>query len=147
MTQIQVIWEATGAAVLLCNAVRDIRTRKIFLPLSVLYGVAGLILELVTREGGLREAASGLLFSCIPGVLFLLLARISEEKIGYGDGILVLVFGIGLGLYENLFALQAALLLAGVTSLVLLVLKKVRKKDTLPFAPFFAAGFFLRHLF
>lgn len=84
-------------------------------------------------------AAAGLM----PGVLLLMLAFISRQQVGSGDGWTVL----GLGLWLSPAAL--ALLVAGagaagaVAAAVLLVLRKARFQRKIPFIPFLLGGYLL----
>ena len=74
------------------------------------------------------------------GAALLFLAFVTREEIGYGDGWLVLVMGMSLGLK---FSFLSFLLALGISALVggcLLIFRKVRRNYRLPFAPFLLAG-------
>jgi leader peptidase (prepilin peptidase)/N-methyltransferase len=64
-------------------------------------------------------------------------------KIGMGDGILLCVTGIGLGFWNNLELFGVALFLAAVLSIILMILRVVDRKKSIPFIPFLFAGYLI----
>lgn len=68
---------------------------------------------------------------------------ISRGGVGMGDVKLLSAMGFLLGLYGSICVLLYAQLAALVCAVILLVSRKATWKDTLPFAPFFTAGFLL----
>jgi len=72
----------------------------------------------------------------VPGLLLLLLSRISRTSVGTGDGITVLALGLMLGLSLELTALVLGLFLSAVLCTILLLLRKVSRSSALPFLPF-----------
>lgn len=69
------------------------------------------------------------------------------KLMGLGDSFLVLFLGLFLGFPSILLALIFAFLLGGFFSFVLLILKKKKLKDEIPFAPFLISGFFFSFFF
>ncbi len=124
---------------LLTEGIRDFRKRKIAMFSVIVYGVFGLGLQLfILKESGLYIAGGAII-----GILFLALAKITEEQVGYGDGWVLMVTGIYLGFRENMFLLVLSLLLTASVSLILLLLKKVRKQSSLPFVSFMVPAYIL----
>lgn len=76
------------------------------------------------------------MFSLVPGVILLLMGFFSGEKIGYGDGALVIVLGILEGGANCLWDVAIGLLVLMIVVTILLMLKKVGKETEMPFAPF-----------
>lgn len=74
-----------------------------------------------------------LIIRMFPGMLLLLLALLTKERIGYGDGITVLLIGLWCGGVFAAAAVCIALFLSGFYALVLLIR---RTGHTLPFLPF-----------
>lgn len=68
---------------------------------------------------------------------------VSRGGVGMGDVKLLSAMGLLLGLYGSMCVLLYAQLAALVWAVALLVSRKASWKDTLPFAPFFTAGFLL----
>lgn len=74
------------------------------------------------------------------GGFFLLLALLSKGGIGGGDIKLMAVLGLWLGYRNILAALFFTFLIGGLFSVFLLLLKKKRRKDRIPFGPFLCLG-------
>ena len=84
------------------------------------------------------------------GAGFLLLVAVigsivykSEDAIGMGDVKLLAAVGLFLGWRLTIVALLLAVILAAITSLVLMIFKKLNIKSTVPFGPFIALGAFI----
>lgn len=75
-----------------------------------------------------------------PGFGMLLLAAASREKIGYGDGFIVIILGLLEGGALCFASLCLALLLVSVCSVVLLAVGKVTAGTEIPFIPFILAA-------
>ena len=109
----------------------DIRDREV--PLAVT--AAGILLGLVVSMIQKREGIDMLLALGI-GVAVLMLGKITNQAIGYGDGALICMMGCFFSA-EYLWAiLMVAILIAGVTAGVLFVCFHKKKDDTIPFVPF-----------
>ena len=119
-------------------ALFDYKTKLIETKWLVLLGVLGL-------AGVMLQADVSVLWqSCLGmsvGGALLLLAWISGESIGFGDGWLFVVTGIFLGLLENFVLLFGSIILAGVFAIVCLVLKKKGRNDRVALAPFVLAAY------
>lgn len=75
------------------------------------------------------------------GGILLGLNPLTKGQIGLGDGIIIGIIGICIGFTSNVSILLVALFLSAVISLILLVFKKVDKKQTIPFVPFILLGY------
>lgn len=93
----------------------------------------------VYAGAGIGELLAGL----VPGAVLLLTAFCTKESIGYGDGMVLCVLGIFLGLRYSLAVFGMALVFAALSAAVLLVLKKAGRKTELPFLPCLFAGYLL----
>ncbi len=76
----------------------------------------------------------------LPGGVFLLIGRWKRDAVGLGDGILLLATGYLLGARLQCSLLMAALAASGLWAGALLLLRKKKWNDTLPFAPFLLLG-------
>ena len=75
------------------------------------------------------------------GFVFIwLLCFFTGGKIGRGDAKLSALIALGLGLFGWCIALFWASFTGLITGIILLKLKKLKKKEGIPFAPFLAAG-------
>ena len=111
----------------------DYKTKLIELKRLLLFGAAGIAKILL--QGDFTVILQGLNGIWI-GIGILLFAWISEESIGFGDGLLFVMTGIYLGFIKNLVLLLGSLFLAGIVAIGCLIVKRVRKTDRLALAPF-----------
>ena len=74
--------------------------------------------------------------SLLPGVLLLGLGWLSHWQIGIGDGVMILVIGLWLGLRETIAILLMGMFFCSIFCVVLVLLRKVGRKTEIPFIPF-----------
>lgn len=110
------------------------------IPLAVVW--LGIITALVLRARGLsgdgtwQSAAAALM----PGSMFWLLSYISGEKVGYGDGWMLIMIGLFVGLWKCFLVMMTGLIAESVVLLILLAFRKASGNDRVPFAPFLLLG-------
>ena len=125
-------------------SVIDIKTKKI--PNSLILAMFGAwVLAMVPKLFVDTEAALSLLFEsvlgfAVSGALFLLVYLISKKGLGGGDVKLIAVLGLYIGLAGVLPAMLFGSIIAALTALVLLLMKRINKKDSIPLAPFLYVG-------
>jgi len=95
---------------------------------------------------GEGRAFESILLACIPGIAALLFAKISNEMMGYGDGILFVVMGIYLSWEKLVEVSMLAFVIAGVVALVLLVVFQKKGSFKIPFVPFLGLAYGLECL-
>jgi len=88
-------------------------------------------------------SASGILFAV---ALAGLLIYGNDGAMGMGDVKLFIPIGMFLGWKLALLSLFFSVMLGGITSIVLLILKVVNRKSAIPFGPFIVAGTFIAAL-
>ena len=110
----------------------DCRCRQIFWPLSAAMAAAGVLLKLVSDQAGFPELACAL----VPGALLLPLLFLPSPPLGMGDILVLWVLGIWTSLWHTVTVFCFALMMAGMYAGFLLLRKKAKKQDTLPFIPF-----------
>lgn len=122
----------------------DLKTHKIPNPLVLLMlalggGILGLeyILYRQVFETQWLVSAGGLL-GCL--VLFYLLARLTKNGIGMGDVKLLAAIGWMIGFTQTLAATICSLLACTLVALVLLLTKRGKASDQIPFGPFLFFG-------
>jgi len=120
----------------ICAAV-DIKKKEIPIWAFITLGIIALIDGIFCKEYELYQMAAGVM----PGLLLLGLAKITEQSIGYGDGIVLAEIGCMEGAGGSTIILSGALALAGIFSLGMLVVKKVDKRYKIPFIPFLTAAY------
>lgn len=70
------------------------------------------------------------------GMLLILLNKVTRGQIGIGDGLVLSITGVSLGFYINSLLIAYGLLCAAIFSIIYMFIKKVSKKNTIPFIPF-----------
>lgn len=110
------------------------------IPIAVVW--MGMLTAVLLRlEGAMGEAswlAAGL--SLTPGIMFWLLSFLSEEKVGYGDGWVLLMIGLFLGAGRCFLILLTGLMAESFVVLLLLAFRKVHRDRQVPFIPFLLLG-------
>lgn len=122
------------------HAAEDIKTRRITLSFLLVFGLAGLAVQLYCRDMDFASIGLG----TAVGIGILLLSILTRGSIGMGDGLVFCVTGIYLGGNRNLELLFVSLLYAGLFSLFLLVKGKgavKKRKKEIPFLPFVFLGY------
>ena len=85
-------------------------------------------------------SVTGLGISFLPGLFFIIISFFTKEKIGYGDGLILIVSGLVLGFYRCFLGLCISLICSSVFALFLLVFHKAKKDSELAFIPFLTIG-------
>ena len=116
----------------------------------VLFGaVAAVVCVVATGRPGARDALLGLLAGGAPLLAIDVISRmiLRKDGMGGGDVKLMAMAGLFLGWKAVLLALMLAVLAAGLTGIVLLAARVLKKGDYFPFGPFLAAGCFFAATF
>lgn len=136
-------WKTSITLLLLtANTINDLRKKEILLLPTIFYGIFGCFILLSEKPTSFFRS----LFCFLPGLFLLAVGKASNGKVGYGDGILILVLGVWTGFLECLLTLTTGLLLASAWAAASLILKIHIKKDTIPFIPFLLIGYLARIL-
>lgn len=117
----------------------DFKDNQISLPLCLFFGAGGIACNLIYPQYRIETIVGGVAI----GIFMLLLSKITREAIGYGDGVVILVSGIYLGFVQNLTMLLYGLFLSAIISGILLVFRKRKWRDQVPFVPFLLAAYLL----
>lgn len=132
------VYAAVAVVMLFCT-VADIRKKEISVWLFLILGITAIVGYIVcTKQKGWM-----FIVGILPGMLMLVLAKITEQSIGYGDGIILAEIGVVTGAGKCMLILAAALAMAGLFSLGIVVIKRVDKKYKIPFVPFLTAAYLI----
>lgn len=110
------------------------------IPLFIVW--IGILTAVLLQLEGAMGSVSWLtaVLSLTPGILFWMLSFISREKVGYGDGWILLMIGLFLGAGRCFLILLTGLMAESFLILVLLAFGKVHKDKEIPFVPFLLLG-------
>lgn len=113
--------------------------KKHCIPLA--FAAAGPCVFCLVRIFLLEPQIKDMLTGLIPGALLLVIAKLSRQAIGYGDGIMLISSGILTGFFGAVFMLLVSMLLASAVSVALMIIKKGKGKTQLPFIPFMLGAY------
>ena len=124
---------------LLAVSIFDIREKKI--PILFLGGGgilvgAGILYGMIAGKLAWYQPLLGM----IPGVALLAVARLTE-KMGYGDGIVLMMIGGMTGYRGSLVVLCLGSFLASLLCVALLAIRKVKKHSRIPYVPFLTGAY------
>lgn len=122
---------------LFLTAYLDILRRELSIFVIAAGFLAGLILRLCFGGAGIKE----LILGCLPGCGLLLIAWVTGQAIGFGDGAVLICPGIFLGLTQTLLLLGFSFLFSGLTAAAMLLIRRKQRKEELAFVPFLLAGY------
>ncbi len=115
-------------------SVWDVREKE--LPVKIL--VMGMISSLI--YGMWKHWDIELFLGCIPGVLLIFMGFLTREKVGYGDGIVVLILGMVLEWPESVLIYVMAQFGVLLFAVILLWYRKAPWEAKIPFVPFLTAA-------
>ena len=122
----------------LIEGIRDIKRKEIAPGVCFSIGILGCICSLLQGRDGMS-----FLLAEIPGCICLLISVCTRQAVGYGDGIFLCGLGMLYPLEEIVFICTSALVIAGITGLILLVVFQRNGKYEIPFVPFLFVGWIL----
>lgn len=114
------------------NTIYDLRFRKILLWSVAAFSITGVCGACLLEQKGLLWQLQG----TIPGILLLLIGKMTDGGVGYGDGLVVCVTGIYLGLWATCEVVLTALFLSALWGIVQVVIHRKGKHQEFPWIPF-----------
>lgn len=120
-------------------AYKDYKEQKVYVYGMILAGIVGILLHIFYQAPSLQDMLAG----AAVGMTVLLIACVTRESIGLGDGIALSVSGIFLGFWQNLQLFLIALFLAGISALFLLIIKKKGRGYRIPFLPYMVLAYLI----
>ena len=123
---------------LLFLSVEDICYKKLSIDILSGFTAGGLLLLILNPDATIIDYF-------LPGILLFglifLVNHLIKQSIGTGDGIVLFLVSLYLGWKTALFLLVTAMLMAGMTGIILLMIKKASRKSKLPFVPYLLSAF------
>lgn len=114
----------------------DMFKREVSLWISAAFGMIGVAWHFI-----FEQSFGDMLGGVLVGGGIILLAFITEEAIGIGDSIALIVTGIYLGFWKNLQLCMMGFILSALFSGILLLTKKAKRNQAVPFIPFLMLGY------
>lgn len=121
----------------------DILHRRIFIQWLVYFAVAGILCSMII----IKQPFTMMVLGAIPGLVILVISIIFRGSIGLGDGLLLMVSGIYLGVAGIIRIIVYAVFLSAFCALYLYFGKKKDKGYEMPFVPFILASFLIDTVF
>ena len=120
----------------------DISTKKIPVILLIIMGIAGGVYIISCDKSVINTV-----ISIIPGGILLMMAFCTKEQIGYGDAVVVTLMGLFVSVDIVCSSLVMGLTIAGIVSVVYIVIKRADRKKQIAFTPFLLLGYGLTGVF
>lgn len=111
---------------------QDFRKKQIHVFLIIIGFIIILINAFLFGNSSILHSVLGI----IPGILLVLLCFISRGQIGLGDGLIVSIIGLNVGLTKSLIVLSYSLFGSAFISIILLLFHLANRKKSIPFVPF-----------
>jgi leader peptidase (prepilin peptidase) / N-methyltransferase len=127
--------------ILIAASALDIKKKLISNKLIIFSFSVGILINFISLD--FSKVFDAFLALIITGSVLLILYFVSRGSIGIGDIKLISCMSIFLGLQAIISVFFIAVVLSGLAGLVLLLFKAVRRKGTIPFAPFLLVGFII----
>ena len=125
---------------LILLTVSDLKWKLLPHPFTNLFALVGFIFQAIDKSLNLTSfyiVASGFV---VVGAIIFTLTQIFHEVLGGGDIKMMLALSVWMGVVKSAYVLLLAFGTGAFAALVLLALKKVNRKSTMPFGPFLALG-------
>ena len=116
----------------------DMKTRKLPMALFWIFGLLGVLGNVFFINQGVKRIVAG----CVMGGFFLLIGRITNEALGYGDGLGILILSIYEGWKDSVEIIFYAFVVSALYGIFKIVVCGGNQRDSMPFFPFllFAAA-------
>lgn len=128
------IWKVVFLGVLSIAAWQDKKELSISRTFLIWSGIFAVLGRILTADRAISLLEWGL--SLLPGIIFIGLGWLSKWQIGIGDGIIILIMGLWLGIRETVAVLLMGMFLCSIVCGGLLLARKAGRKTKVPFVPF-----------
>ena len=122
---------------LLIAAITDIKHKSISISQIVVTGILCIIGSIICKENNIYQTFGGLSI----GIMVMGIAKLGNEQIGMGDGMIIALTGLFLGMNGCFIMVCTASLVMVFIAAAVLILKKGNKYTKLPFIPALFVGY------
>ena len=119
--------------------ITDLKSKTIPIWWTVVFGISAMIYQIFWK----KQKLEAILFSMIIGVTLLVAAKISNQRIGYGDGIIFLILGLWIGFWDGISLLFFSLILSSIISVYLIIVRRKGRDYRIPFIAFVTAAYII----
>ncbi|MBE5890435.1 MAG: hypothetical protein E7282_05625 [Lachnospiraceae bacterium] len=125
--------------VMLINSIKDMKSKNIYLILTIVWGLVGLLLKI---HAALQSDGFVLFDWCgiSIGLLAIGISCITKGQIGIGDGLVMIGLSLYFDLGEMIMVVFVAGMLSAITALCLMTFFRKKGKKEIPFVPFLTFG-------
>lgn len=123
-------------------AVDDIKTREVRVIEIVIFGMLGIIFNIICRPYSMVSIAGGVGI----GLLILIFSLLTRGKIGAGDAYIIMVTGLFLGFINTAILLWVSSILAAIYGICMVRICGRSMRMELPFVPFLLIGYLLLNM-
>lgn len=123
---------------LFVGALWDIKKKavpKVFLLIWGIVSVIYFVFEIINGQNML-----GLLWGVIPGIITLVLSIVTKEKIGLGDGLILICVGCLQAIKDVLCMIFFSFIFLTVVLIFLFAIRRIGRSSRIPFVPFLFLG-------
>jgi leader peptidase (prepilin peptidase)/N-methyltransferase len=110
----------------------DIKNRQLPIRLIGIFGIA--MVGICFAKGYFGSWEIGV--RILPGMFLVIVAYLTNQSIGYGDGIVIMLIGLICDIHVMITFILLAFLLSAIASILLLISRKGNKQSKIPFMPF-----------
>ena len=100
------------------------------------FALIGVLMHVIFQRIGTFDVIGGM----GTGVAVLIISKSTGEKIGIGDGLVLMLTGIFLGFWRNIALIWISTTFLAIYGGIMIIAKKKRKDDRIPYIPFLMAG-------
>lgn len=122
---------------LLICSLQDIKCKKISTTLLLLGFPFLLTVSIVTNPIDFTSRILGF----VAGVILIGISSITKGQIGIGDGLVISIIGLCLGIQIAVQIFMYGLFIAAIAAIIILGCKRGSRKTTMPFIPFLLLGY------
>ena len=119
--------------------IEDVKSQRVHIILLILGNAGAVLYQIVFKAENVFCLTGGI----VTGILFLIISKVTDEKLGYADSIGIFALGIYLGIWKLLEVLCSTFILLALGSFICLINKRMNRRCSLPFYPFLMVGYFL----
>ena len=120
------------------QGVLDWKYKEIPLWISLLGGITGVCICVIEKR-----MPVDIFQACMPGIIALIISKLTREVIGYGDGIVLTAMGFYLPLKELISIGMLAFLIAGIIAMILLAIFRKNGNYRIAFLPFLEIAYLI----